>query len=161
MKPIHLSALLMLINTSFAQVKLAKLTAATIPKNMAYVGQLKNAVQWTDSLRKNIVITTETGITPSRNVPDSRDAALYAWHYVTQGDSMKLIWKFQDYVRECPVDVEANFVSNTFAVTDVNNNGKAEIWLLYKINCQGDVGPGDMKLMMKERKNTLYAAELN
>ena len=150
MKIINLLLFLLGVNVTFAQVKLTKLAITAIPKNIKYNGQVKNAVQWIDSLGNNIVITTETGVTQSKNVPDSRDAALYALHYVAQADSFKLIWKMQDYIRECDVDVEATYIKNSFAVTDLDKNGKAEVWLLYKLGCRGGVDPEEMKIMMYE-----------
>lgn len=150
MKVINLLPFLLIANISFAQLNVTKLPATSIPKYIKFIGQVKNAVQWTDSLGKHIVITTETGITPSKTAEDSRDAALYAFHYLSNGDSLKLIWKFQDFIRECPVDIEATYIKNTFAVTDLNKNGKAEVWLMYKTGCRGDVSPSEMKIIMYE-----------
>jgi hypothetical protein len=150
MKVVASFILFFITSSSFAQMKVTKLAVTAIPKNIKYAGKVRDAVQWVDSLGNNIVITTETGETKSKVEPDSRDAALYALHYITQADSMKLIWKFQDYVKDCPVDIEANYIANTFAITDLNKNGKAEIWLMYKTSCRGDVSPSDMKIMMYE-----------
>ncbi len=150
MKLILLVIFVLIANIAFTQIKVTRLTATTIPKKIAYVGQIKNAVQWTDSTGQHIVITTETGVTPSKSVPRYRDAALYAFHYVETGDSLKLIWKMQDYIKECDVDVEVTYIKNSFAVTDLDKNGKAEIWLLYKLGCRGGVDPEDMKMMMYE-----------
>jgi len=40
------------------------------------------------------------------------------------------------------------FVDKTFAVTDLNKDGKAEVWIMYKVSCQGDVSPIPMKIIM-------------
>jgi hypothetical protein len=42
------------------------------------------------------------------------------------------------------------FVAKTFAVTDLNNNGKAEVWMMYKNSCHGDVSPVPIKIIMYE-----------
>ena len=143
------------LQASNAQTKLSRLTTATIHQSVHYTGILKTAVTWRDSEGQHIVVTTETGETKSKTADgdddDSyRDAALYAYHYLTTGDSAKLTWKLYDFIKECPVDIKASFIKNTFAVTDLNKDGKAEIWLMYKTVCHGDVSPSDMKIIMYE-----------
>jgi hypothetical protein len=66
------------------------------------------------------------------------------------GDSIKQTWRVTDYVKECPVDMFLCFVDKTFAVTDLNKDGNAEIWIMYKVSCQGDVSPVPMKIIMYE-----------
>ena len=48
------------------------------------------------------------------------------------------------------MDIEASFIRNTLQLTDLNENGIAEIWLIYKTACRGDVSPSDMKVIMYE-----------
>jgi hypothetical protein len=124
----------------------------SLPKTIQYNGHIMNAVRWKDSLGDNIVITTETGATRSKGTDDDsyRDAALYAYHFLLQADTWKLTWKVYDYTKECPLDIKANFIKNTFAVTDLNKDGKAEVWLMYKTVCHGDVSPSNMKIIMYE-----------
>lgn len=150
MKLITLIVFLLVASSSFSQIKLAKLNTNAIPKGIRYTGQIKNAVQWVDSLGINIVVTTETGETATNSKDDARDAALYALHYVVKGDSLNLICKLYDFVKACPVDIKASFIKNTFAVTDLNKNGRAEVWLMYKTVCHGDVSPANMKIIMFE-----------
>ena len=40
------------------------------------------------------------------------------------------------------------FIDKAFAVTDLNKDGKAEVWIMYKVSCQGDVSPVPMKIIM-------------
>lgn len=141
---------LILTQTCFAQFKLTKLDKNSIPKSIQYSGNNKQAVRWTDSTGDNIVILTLTDKTQSKNAPDDgyREGALYAYHYLLSGDSAKQTWKVSDYVKECPVDMFLYFVDKTFAVTDLNKDGKAEVWIMYKVSCQGDVSPIPMKIIM-------------
>lgn len=39
------------------------------------------------------------------------------------------------------------FIEKSFAITDLNKDGKAEFWMMYKVSCQGDVSPVPMKLI--------------
>ncbi len=136
--------------TCIAQYKLTKLNKSSIPKSIRYTGDVKQAVRWTDSTGDNIVILTLTDNTQSKNAPDGgyNNGALCAYHYSLSGNSVKQTWKVYDYIKECPVDMFLYFVDKTFAVTDLNKDGKAEVWIMYKVSCQGDVSPIPMKIIM-------------
>jgi hypothetical protein len=150
MKIIGILASLILTHTCFAQFKLTKLDKSSIPKSIQYKGNIVEAVRWTDNTGENIVILTATNKTQSQNAPDDSysDGALYAYHYLVSGDSTKQTWKVYDYEKECPVDMFLYFLDKTFAVTDLNKDGKAEVWIMYKVSCQGDVSPIPMKIIM-------------
>ena len=152
MKIIGLLVSLILTQTGFAQFKLTKLDKKSIPKSIQYKGKIVEAVRWTDNTGDNIVILTATGQTQSKNAPDDSysDGALYAYHYLVSADSTMQTWKVSDYVKECPVDMFLYFVDKTFAVTDLNKDGKAEVWIMYKVSCQGDVSPIPMKIIMHQ-----------
>ena len=113
-------------------------------------GNFVQAVRWTDNTGDNIVILTLTGKTQRKNAPDDgySDGALYVYHYLVSSDSTTRTWRIYDYVKECPVDMFLNFVDKTFTVTDLNKDGKAEVWVMYKVSCQGDVSPVPMKIIM-------------
>lgn len=144
--------------SSYGQIRLTNLDSSGLPKSINYIGHIVNAVMWRDSLGQNIVTTTETGGAQSKTVKedDYRDAALYACHYVLSGDSARLIWKVYDFNNECPLDLDLYFIDKTFAVTDLNKNGIAEVWLMYKNACHGDVSPVPTKIIMYEA-NKKYA----
>lgn len=132
------------------QITTTNLDINKLPKGIKFTGKIKTAVRWNDKSGDNIVLTTETGETINKTAPsdDYRDAALYAYHFIVNNDSTYLTWKVYDFIKECPVDIEANFIKNTFQVTDLNNDGVAEVWLMYKTVCHGDVSPCDMKIIM-------------
>lgn len=145
-----------------AQLTISHPDSLHLPANIQYQGQIVNTAQWPDKLGDNLVILTETGIRESDTPNDNgnRSAALYALHYLLSKDSLQLAWKVYDFINDCPVDLQAAFVKNTFAVTDLNHNGVAEIWMMYKVTCQGDVSPVPMKIIMYEGKQK-YAARGN
>lgn len=149
---------LTLTQTCLGQFKLTKLDKNSIPKSIQYTGKIKQAVHWADSTGHNIVILTLTDKAQSKNAPDDgySDGALYAYHYLLSGDNAKQTWKVYDYVKECSLDMFLYFVDKTFAVTDLNKDGKAEVWIMYKVSCQGDVSPIPMKIIMYE-DNKKYA----
>ncbi|MBK7375584.1 MAG: hypothetical protein IPJ02_08520 [Chitinophagaceae bacterium] len=150
MKILGLLLSLILTTTCLAQLKITRLDKNSIPNNIQYTGNIVQAVRWTDKTGENIVILTVTDKTQSKNAPDDgySDGALYAYHYLVSGDSSKQTWRVFDFVKECPVDMFLYFVDKTFTVTDLNKNGVAEVWIMYKVSCQGDVSPIPMKIVM-------------
>jgi hypothetical protein len=134
------------------KIDLIKLETAQLPKGISYSGKIKTAVRWTDNLGDNIVITTETGDIQSKSGPsdDYRDASLYAYHFLISEDSVWQTWRIKDFINECPMDIEANFIQNTFQVTDLNKDGVGEVWLMYIVACRSDVSPADMKIIMHQ-----------
>jgi hypothetical protein len=149
---------LILTQTCFGQFHLLRLDKNSVPKTIKYTGDIIEAVRWRDSTGDNIVILTFIDKTKNKNTPDEgyASAALYAYHYLVSGDSAKQTWRVYDYVNECPVDMTLYFVDQTFAVTDLNKDGKGEVWIMYKVSCQGDVSPVPMKIIMYQ-DNKKYA----
>ncbi|UWY30401.1 hypothetical protein N4T20_10790 [Flavobacterium sp. TR2] len=136
-----------------------KIDSTQFPASIKYEGFIKNAVRWKDKLGDNIVITTETGYHINKKFThetEGSDAELFAYHFIASGNEVKQTWRVYDYISDCPVDIVASFVKNTFQVTDLDKNGIAETWLMYKTVCHGDVSPSDMKIIMYEG-NTKYA----
>lgn len=140
-------------------LKIEKIDSTQFPTAIKYEGFIKNAVRWKDKLGDNIVITTETGYHINKKFEhesDGSDAELFAYHFIVSGNEVKQTWRVYDYISDCPVDIVASFVKNTFQVTDLDQDGIAETWLMYKIVCHGDVSPCDMKVIMYEG-NQKYA----
>lgn len=142
-----------------AQIKLTTLDGNALPRSIQYTGKIVHAVRWADQTGNNIVILTATEKTRSKNAPDEgyRNAALYAYHYLLSGDTVKQSWRVYESIKECPVDIFLHFVDKSFAVTDLNKNGKAEVWMMYKTSCQGDVSPVPMKIIMYEERKKFAA----
>jgi hypothetical protein len=134
-----------------------KIDSTQFPASIKYDGFIKNAVRWKDKSGDNIVITTETGIYRNEKLKhefeDSSDAELYAYHFILSNKEATQTWRVKDFIADCPVDITASFVKNTFKVTDLDKNGIAEIWLMYKTVCHGDVSPSNMKIIMYEGNN--------
>jgi hypothetical protein len=137
------------------QFSVKPLELTKLPKGIKYEGKIKTAIRWIDSLGDNIAILTETRIYQSKKFKhenDGSDAELFTYHYLVKGDSAFQTWRVYDFISDCPVDIEAKFITNSFQVTDLNHDGVGEIWIMYKTVCHGDVSPCDMKVIMYQGK---------
>ncbi|CAN5245021.1 hypothetical protein BH09BAC6_BH09BAC6_21310 [soil metagenome] len=154
MKLLSLLLLLTVTQHAVAQIKTTPLEKNAVPKTVKYTGHIINAVKYNDIDGNHLVITTETGITPSKSkdVEGGRNASLYAYHYyIDSNNQYKLTWQTYDFaLKDCPLDIVANYIPGSFAITDLNNDGRAEVWLMYQTGCRGDVSPSEMKIIMHE-----------
>ncbi len=146
-----LTAIISLTVFGQGQIAVKQLDLNKLPKGIKYEGKINTAVCWVDSLGNNIAILTETGIYQSKKFKhenDGRDAELFAYHFIVKDDSAFQTWGIYDFISDCLVDIEAQFIKNSFQVTDLNHDGIGEIWIMYKTVCHGDVSPCDMKIIM-------------
>ena len=130
-------------------VKVSSLDKNSIPKSIRYKGHIVVAAKYSDVEGEHIVIASETGNVDVKIGGETfQKADLYAYNYLVAGDNYVQKWQLHDYAMVCPVDTKAIFLPNTFAVTDLNKDGKAEVWLMYVTGCRGDPTPGAMKIIM-------------
>jgi hypothetical protein len=126
----------------------------SVPAGVKYKGEMKDAARWKDNAGEQFVIICETGTYKSDNRTEEEmegnSADVYAYKYSKKNGEMIMDWKIQDFVRDCPFDITAMFVKNTLQVSDLDNNGKAEVWVMYKVTCRSDVSPCNMKIIMYE-----------
>jgi hypothetical protein len=136
---------------TFSQIKVTKLNSKQLPGSVRYKGELIDAVQWTDVLGANLVITARAEIvTKTTDENDTKGVELFANHYLLKDDSTLLMWKLYDFNKDCMFDLNVGFIDKTFAITDIDKNGKAEVWLMYKNQCTSDVSPAPTKIIMYE-----------
>jgi hypothetical protein len=125
----------------------------TVPvAGLPHEGVAKNILTWEDRFGKHFVLTSETGIHQSKKFKhesDGSDAEIFAYHYISTAEGPKQIWKIYDYVKDCPVDIVASFTAPP-VVTDIDNDGLAEIWVIYATACHGDVSPVNLKIILYE-----------
>jgi hypothetical protein len=134
-------------------IKNLKFNVKDIPGGAGYKGRIVASAEWEDKNGTNIVLISETDLTPGND--DGQNKELFGYHYIVSGGTSKL-WQINDFVKDCPVDVTLEYIPNSLSVTDLNENGIAESTFLYKLSCKGDVSPDDLKLMMHE-DDTKYA----
>lgn len=133
-------------------VKVTKLKPKDVPSDIVPKGELKDVLRFTDSEGDHLLVCSETGVKNSPSDESMRQAELYARHYVLQNGQYSERWMVSDFVRDCPVDLEAQFVPNTVQVTDLNKDGVGEIWIMYTTACRGDVSPSAMKIIVYQGK---------
>ena len=154
MKLIILSLIISISAIAQKTINVSKLAEKDIPTEIKIFGKLKEAYSWKDATGENIIITSETGeYETEKSEGTGRSAELFAFRFVRNEKTYQLKWKIYDFIKDCQVDIETSFIKNTLKITDLNKNGIAEIWIMYKTACHGDVSPCEMKIIMYEGNN--------
>ena len=134
-----------------AQIKTTPLARTSVPASLKHAGKVTQALRYTDRTGTYTVLTTEAGPVPAANPDDGQRADLYAYHYqVPATGAPTLSWQVHDFVPDCPLDLEARFLPGSLTVTDLDQNGTAEVWVVYRTTCRGDVSPSTQKIIMRE-----------
>ncbi|HMT10401.1 MAG TPA: hypothetical protein PKA39_02120 [Ignavibacteria bacterium] len=121
-----------------------------LPASVKYDGKIVGGARWEDKNGQNVLIVCET---EEKTTGDNRSKELFAYQYILNGEDAKQLWKVNDFIKDCPVDVMLSLIPKSITVTDINKDGIAENTFLYRMSCKGDVSPDDMKLIMHEGEN--------
>ena len=130
-----------------AQLQVAPLAPATVPPARKPAGRVVQALRYTDRTGTYTVVATETGPVAGKTTDNGRSADLYAAQYSASGAAS---WQVHDFVADCPLDLQVRFVPGGLSVTDLDGNGTAEVWLVYRTVCRGDVSPSTQKIIFYE-----------
>jgi hypothetical protein len=142
---------LLLAGSAQAQLRVSLLAPAAVPAALKHSGRVVQALRYTDRTGTYTVLATEIAPRPDPALhlqEDDQRADLYAYHYPATGTAPT--WQLHDFVAECPLDLEAQFLPKSLTVTDLDQNGTAEVWLVYRTTCRGDVSPSTQKIIMHE-----------
>jgi len=131
------------------EFKATPMALSKIPDNIHYTGNAVQAIRFTDESGEYISLISET--------KESRDGDysskwLFAGCYLKNNNGYSSVWSIKDGEGECPFDITASFIPKTFEVTDLDEDNKAEVWVMYKITCRSDVSPAGLKIIMYENK---------
>lgn len=142
--------LVLLAPAAQAQLRVSLLAPAVVPATLKHSGRVVQALRYTDRTGTYTVLATQSGpaADPAAQSSDGRRADLYAYQYSAAGVAPS--WQVHDFEADCPVDIEAQFRPKGVTVTDLDHNGTAEVWLVYRTTCRGDISPSTQKIIMYE-----------
>ena len=148
---------LLLALATKGQVKTQIVDHSSLSKTFTFKGKAVHAQRFQDKTGAYLSILTQTGAIPQKADDEFMQAHLYAYVYKPKaGSAPLLLWQVHDMITDCNLDLAANFIAGAYRITDLDRDGKAEVWLGYRLTCRGDVSPGVFKIIMYEGK-TKYA----
>lgn len=119
------------------------LSAPVMEKSGATVQELKFRDKAGDH-----VVRFELSKVTTKTVDDleQKSRALKVSHRV----GAKELWSAKDFVEACPFDLMLELVEGSVEVTDLNDDGVAEVSFAYLLTCRSDVSPASAKLLLYE-----------
>ncbi|GAA4469917.1 hypothetical protein GCM10023093_30180 [Nemorincola caseinilytica] len=123
-----------------------------LSSEITYPRKFVRAVKWKDNSGDNVVVFTRTKRSKSASRPEEGyyEQQLEVRYFLNDGKHWRQKWNVHDQVMECDHEMVANYVKKTFAVTDLDEDGTAEVWLVYRTGCGVDEHPANMKVVMYE-----------
>lgn len=149
MKHLLLIPVLLLGAAAHAQLKVTPLAPGAVPAALKRSGRVVQALRYTDRTGTYTVLATQSGPAPDpkAQATDGQRADVYAYQYPATGPAS---WQVHDFEADCPLDIAASFRPKGLSVTDLDQDGTAEVWLVYRTTCRGDVSPSAQKIIMYE-----------
>ncbi|NLZ17138.1 MAG: hypothetical protein GX087_05325 [Desulfobulbaceae bacterium] len=119
------------------------------------VGNLVKALRFNDIQGNNLVVLTqsEEQFRNKRGEPGSylRDQEFFVHRFLINSDGSKVqMWRVKDFVYDCEYDLRLEFFTDALQVTDLDQDGLAEVWMPYRLGCPADPNPISMKIIMYE-----------
>lgn len=110
-------------------------------------------IQFRDGSGRNLLALKRTE--SSQLLADSQTESLITlsarlYRRVQPGESLQQVWEIKDWVSCVGLDVSADFIPEATAITDLNDDGRAEVTVAYRLFCGGGVDPKDLKVIMRE-----------
>lgn len=140
------SSFFLLALATQAQLQVNSLALGAVPATLKRTGRVVQALRYSDRTGTYTVLATERG--PTTQGSDGQRADLYAYQYPATGGTPN--WQVHDFEVACPLDLRAQFRPRGVTVTDLDQDGTAEVWLVYRTVCRGDISPSTQKIIMYE-----------
>ena len=105
--------------------------------------------KWKDKNGENLLVLTALDL---REVDKEKSIQeIFGYHFVKKGDTYQQLWRVYDFMQaESWMDITAQHLPKSLALTDFDNNGIAETMFMYYLFAGTDVSPGTVKLIMHE-----------
>ncbi len=133
-------------------LKPQKISRQELPAEITVYGTLNEAWKWTDSLGENIFVLShevKKDVQPKEFDEEAESGFVYTTHYLLKEGKYRAIRTSTDDQRSCSFDLLCDFIPGT-TITDLDNNGYAEIKFQYTKACRSDVSPSALTLVLRE-----------
>lgn len=121
-----------------------------------FEGELIQTVTWVDQSGKNTLVLSGKSAYPLNE--DLRRAEFHAYAFATPDKLPHPQWLLQEVVDSCYCDCAVELAEGSIPIRDVDQDGVAEVFLMYFLNDLCDVSPMFTRLTVASGKNT-YSLE--
>jgi hypothetical protein len=122
------------------------LAPGDVPKDIKLPGKVVKAIGFSDKNGENFVVFA----TQTVKKTEANSAYLTVEHVAHPNGVRKSLRTVRDKDEDCDLDQTAEFKDGALTVTDLDNDGIAEVTFAYAVSCKSDVSPDTLKLLMLE-----------
>ncbi|MBM3431810.1 MAG: hypothetical protein FJX92_02240 [Bacteroidetes bacterium] len=123
-----------------------KVAPNELPAEARYKGIFFDAVRWSDQNGTNVLVLS----TELSSDWFSQTRHLYGIHYIRRGERFEMLWKMIDYEKNCYANLTCNFIPESTTITDLDEDGLAEVKLQYELACRQRESSAEMKILLYE-----------
>ena len=134
-------------------MKPQKISMQELPSEITVLGTFNEAWKWIDSMGENIFLLSHEikKDTPGDEFDEEPESGfVHTVHYLKKDDKYRSIRTSMDDEKACSFDLLCNFIPGSTTITDLDNNGFAEIKYQFTKACRSDVSPASMTLVLRE-----------
>ncbi|UOQ66665.1 M949_RS01915 family surface polysaccharide biosynthesis protein [Hymenobacter volaticus] len=136
---------------------------AEVPVALRLPGKLLEGWRWQDANGENLLVifralvsstqqaaAASSAASAEQDMQDfERSAQLRARQYVRREGKFTELWRLQDAIAACPLDMTLRLQPGSTAITDLDHDGRSETTLMYALACRGDISSAALKLIMR------------
>lgn len=145
-------------NEGNTKIEILNFDKSELKKIKDIKGEFKHGLKWKDSRGENLFIfTLENSFRQWDMEEEGMGDYVYlinAYHYSIDKKKYKLEKNYINITSECgfpPFELEADFNSKAFEITDIDNDGIAEISFIYYYNCSSEINPKTINLVFIDK----------
>lgn len=134
-------------------MKPQKISMQELPEEVTVYGTFNEAWKWADSLGENIFVLSHEVKKEKSNDEFSDEAqsgSVKTAHYLLKDGKYRSVRTSNDDESSCSFDLVCDFIPGSTTITDLDNNGFAEIKYQFTKACRSDVSPASMTLVLRE-----------
>lgn len=128
-----------------------------LPPFVDFIGENSDTLTWTDNQGVHLLLLEQSHAL-SNEEERTISKTIRATHWLVKGGQHKKTWSFEDGVKDCPLDVEAKFLTAP-RFTDLDKDGIYEVWFMVQKACKGDISPSEVLVIMVDKENKTYRLE--
>lgn len=136
-------------------MKPKQISSDALPVEITVTGVFNEAWMWVDSLGENLLVLSHQ-IKNENSKDESGDdlvtGSAYTAHYLKKDGKYRSSRTSTEDEQACAFDLVCDFIPGSTTITDLDNNGFAEIKFQLIKTCRSDVSPATMHLVMREKE---------
>lgn len=125
-------------------------SSGKLPERVKASGTVIRTIAWSDANGDNLAVFSSTTTTKTNKDISATTKSLFVDVFSGKNGKLKKVRNVREVVSSCTADITNDFFETSVSVTDLDQNGVAELTFGYRSACRNDVSPAAMKVLVLE-----------